>query len=463
MKKLLGLLLMIALVMNMFVGCSSVSEESENVTGEASDVEEKADVNEEDAVKDTAEEEAELSSLSGQVVYWSMWSENEPQAIILKEAIERFEGDHPEVEVEVQWQGRGVRDLVIPAIEGGQKLDIFDSDPVGMYGSLGEKLLNLDSLYDSTAVGDAGKTVKQTILPSLVKWDQTIAEANQLTGNHSVPYAPYAVTWFYNKDHFDAAGIDKAPTTWEELDAACAKLKEAGFKPITVDDAYYSMMYSYYLDRAITNDKVAELVADTTGEMWNDPLVKQAIEAFEDFYNKGYFAKEVETNKYPAGQQQVALGEATMYFNGTWLPAEVSATTGPDFNWGQFTFPEVPGGKGAYTDLTFGGQAFLANAETDNAEAAMELIKYFVSVETQEAFAAAGLTACTVGTDWPATLSEAQAIVSQAEKNVNWGANLGGDFAGAIVIPEMVNVMIGKTTADEFTEKMVEEAKTYAK
>lgn len=456
-KKIIALLLSTLLVMGTFVGCGNDKTEESSQTDDK-----KVEETKDNGSGEKAAQENE-SDLSGEVVYWSMWSENEPQAEILKGAIKRFEEANPNVEVEVQWQGRGVRDLVIPAIEGGQKLDIFDSDPVGMYTSLGESLLNLDEFYASPSITDPSKTLAETIIPSLVKWDESLAEGVELSGHFSVPYAPYAVTWFYNKDHFEKAGIDSVPKTWEELDAACASLKEAGYKPITVDDAYYSMMFSYYLDRAITNDEVAKLVSDNTGESWDDPLVVQAIEAFEDFYNKGYFALEIETNKYPAGQQQVALDEATMYFNGTWLPAEVSATTGPDFNWGQFTFPTVPNGKGKITDLTFGGQAFLANAKTDNKEATFELLKYFVDTETQQAFSDAGLTACTVGTKWPESIADAQAIVSEADKNINWGANLSGDFAEAIVVPEMVNVMIGKSTAKEFIEKMKKEAKTYAK
>ena len=45
---------------------------------------------------------------------------------------------------------------------------------------------------------------------------------------HSIPYQPSIFGFFYNKTLFDKAGIKEVPTTWDELDAVCAKLKDAG-------------------------------------------------------------------------------------------------------------------------------------------------------------------------------------------------------------------------------------------
>ena len=60
------------------------------------------------------------AKLSGKVVYWSMWTETEPQAEILKSAIDAFEAANPDCTVEVEWTGRGVKDLISAAIASGQ-------------------------------------------------------------------------------------------------------------------------------------------------------------------------------------------------------------------------------------------------------------------------------------------------------------------------------------------------------
>ena len=59
---------------------------------------------------------------------------------------------------------------------------------------------------------------------------------------HTIPYQPSIFGFFYNKTLFDKAGVEGVPTTWEEMDAACAKLKEAGITPITADDAYMTSL-----------------------------------------------------------------------------------------------------------------------------------------------------------------------------------------------------------------------------
>ena len=54
----------------------------------------------------------------------------------------------------------------------------------------------------------------------------------------------YFASAFYLSDsstirhYLHKAGIEAVPTTWEEFDAACKKLKDAGITPITGDTTY---------------------------------------------------------------------------------------------------------------------------------------------------------------------------------------------------------------------------------
>ena len=78
---------------------------------------------------------------------------------------------------------------------------------------------------------------------------------------------------------FDEAGITAVPTTWAELDAACAKIKEKGYTPITCDDAYITCMFGYHMSRLVGEPKTEEIVK---GGQWDDPSVTATAEAYAD-------------------------------------------------------------------------------------------------------------------------------------------------------------------------------------
>ncbi|WP_235899529.1 hypothetical protein [Suipraeoptans intestinalis] len=101
----------------------------------------------------------------------------------------------------------------------------------------------------------------------------------------------------------------------EEFDAGGAKLKEAKITPITGDGAYATSFLGYHLGRYLGQDGVKALVGDPAvkekveaGEIeavsWDDPRVAQAAKDLEDFASKGYFSENIESNVYPAGQNQ---------------------------------------------------------------------------------------------------------------------------------------------------------------
>lgn len=396
--------------------------------------------------QETATEEAPVASagVKGEVVYWSMWNETEPQAEILKSAIARFEEANPEAKVTVQWQGRGVKDLVIPAIQSGQSIDVFDSAPI--YINDPAAFLKLDSFLESPAVG-SDSTVGETILGGLIAWDKTETAKVGLSGNHAIPYAPYVVSWFYNKDLFEQAGVENVPNT--ELLATCEKLKQAGIAPIISDDAYITMPFGYQLEKYYTAPVLLDMSNDTKHEGWKDTKLLSALKDMETLYTNGYIADSTATNKYPAGQQQFGLGEAAMYLNASFFPAEISATTGPDFAWGEFAIPTINGAPGVITDVSFGGENFYVSSKTTNEEGALELLRYFVSETTQESFLENGFTPNTSNTPWPAAVADQGPLVDTATSNVPWGGGLSGDFFNGVVSPEVVKVMTGVATADE--------------
>jgi raffinose/stachyose/melibiose transport system substrate-binding protein len=435
-KRVLSVLLVIVMLALSVIGCTSKpSSDAPSVSSEKTGSEKETDGE---------------SKLSGTIVYWSMWQETEPQANILKNEITRFEDANPDCKVDVEWKGRGIKDLILPALEVGTEIDIFDTDPNNLYKADSSKLLKLDDFFASPSA-QGQETVKQSLLEGLVNFDEELGESVGLSGYHSVPYSPYVVSWFYNKEHFAKAGIDKTPTTWAELEVVCEKLVEAGYTPITIDDAYMTLLFSYYMQRAV-GSKEAIALSDNqtaTAQAWDNPILLQMMKDFENFASKGYFSKFIDTNIYPAGQAEFALGNASMTVNGSWFPTEVANMTGEDFQWGEFAYPTVAGGVAPITENTIGGQAFMVNSATENKEGAFELLRYFVSNETQQEFMENGLVPCTNNADWPAEVSEQKEIVSNLTKNVQWAAGVETDFGLSVILTEITKIIGGNQSGQD--------------
>lgn len=390
------------------------------------------------------------TELSGTVVYWSMWNESEVQADILKNAIAAFEAANPGVKVEVEWTGREVKNLVSAALESGQQVDVFDSDPAALYTTNPGILMDLTDFYASDAL-EGGK-ISDVLMGGLVEWDKGLSKIYSDGKNYSLPYNPYTICWYYNTDMFKDAGITAVPATWEELDAVCQKLKDAGYDPITTDDAYFTMMFQYYVAHIMGEDAIRDMCTKG-GDAWNNDAVKQGLEAMESFAKKGYFSSAMKTNAYPAGQQQFAQKKAAMYFNATFMAAENKETAGENFPYGNFAFPAVPNGTAGIGLNTVGGQAFMVNAKTENKDAAYELLRYFTGSACQNEFYSNGLTANLNSVDWPADVAPQKEIVAATETNINWGAGFEGDFWNATVAIDVKAVCLGEmSAADAFAD-----------
>ncbi|WP_206671411.1 hypothetical protein [Suipraeoptans intestinalis] len=60
----------------------------------------------------------------------------------------------------------------------------------------------------------------------------------------------------------------------------------------------------------------------------------QAAKDLEDFASKGYFSENIESNVYPAGQnQEFAPGDAAIIICGSWLPNEIKDSVSKDLKW----------------------------------------------------------------------------------------------------------------------------------
>ncbi len=225
-----------------------------------------------------------------------------------------------------------------------------------------------------------------------------------------------------DKAIFEEAGVTAVPTTWEELDAACAKIKEAGYTPITCDDAYITCMFGYHMSRLLGEAGTADIVKEGK---WDDPAVMKTAEDYADFAAKGYFSETIASNVWPAGQnQELAMGTAAMYLNGSWLPNEVKDMAGDDFQWGCFSYPALEGGVDGTEAANYGAQVLAINKDSKNAEAAFQLIQYITQGEFDQKLSveSVGIPADSRNTEWPAMLADVKPVMESLSTRYAWAA-----------------------------------------
>ncbi|GHV84980.1 sugar ABC transporter substrate-binding protein [Spirochaetia bacterium] len=351
------------------------------------------------------------------LIYWTMWNETEPQGQVIARAAEAFTKETG-IKIDINFNGRDIRKTLQPALDAGETIDLFDEDIERVANTWGNYLLPLDAYvnqsYSTTGGQNYGAVVNKTLLDL----------ARQL-GNGSIkniPYQPSAFVTMYNKDLFTKAGIISTPKTWDELLAACAKLKAAGIAGITVDDAYMACLFGYTIDRLVGRDATTAMVANND---FSGPQVLEFGRIWENMARNGYVSPNAAANVWPVGQQEVASGKVAMYLNGTWLPNEIKDQAPPDMKWGTFAWPAIgPNGDGIEAN-NFGAQSFGINKNSKYPEEAFKFIVWMTTGEWDTTLARESL-GIPVGNDsqWPAALAEAKVVVDSTTTRLPWAVGM---------------------------------------
>ena len=206
--------------------------------------------------------------------------------------------------------------------------------------------------------------------------------STMLDGKHyGLPFCSNCLCLFYNKDMFEAAGIDFVPATWEELEKACKMLAECdavsatplGFAGIATEEGTFQFMPWLYMAGA-SYEKVdgEEGIAAMT-------FIKKLID-------EGYLSKEITSWAQTDVNNQFMAGAIAMQFNGPWQLPGIAANA-PDLNYGVALLPAGPAG----TSSGLGGEN-LAVVNGDNVAGAVEFLYYYnqaeVMVEAQKMYGA---------------------------------------------------------------------------
>lgn len=382
------------------------------------------------------------------LVYWSNWESNEPQGVIITEAVKAFEKETG-ADVDLQFKGRkGIKEGLIPALDADQQVDMFDG--AQNKKNYGERILALDELIEA---GDYEKDTN----PVMMELSRSYYDDGKL---YEVPYQMKANGYMYNEELFEKAGITEVPTNWDEFLNACEKLKKAGIIPLTTDDAYAMQAFGMHLARLIGADEVKKVVAEG---QWDRPEVLETAKAFEELAKKGYFSPQVGSNVWPTGQNtELATGKAAMYCVGTFIVNETKNITGPDFEWGFFGYPELKNGINGSEAMVIGSQSFAITSKCKNPEAAFDLITMLTRGEWDKKLSEESLAipADINNKEWPEQIMDAKPYMDNCTEifPISGGLENNPEITPALK-ENLMKLYAGNCTAEQFVSNMLSASK----
>jgi ABC-type glycerol-3-phosphate transport system substrate-binding protein len=294
-------------------------------------------------------------------VTFSSWVGTQPA---MKKLAENFHAEHPNISIEFQnVTADNSQQKITTQIAGGNPPDaaFVDAGAVPTFAGR-DAIVNLDNYISRSA------WVKPDAYVPAFKDFVTIDKSM-----YGLPFEGESTSMFYNKDMFEAAGIDHPPTTWEEMEADAAALtdpdqKQYGIELFASESAYYWYPFLYQAGGE-------QLSPDGKEVAFNSPEGKQAAEFYVGL-TKYAPAQYLNSNSYD-GRIAFEHGQVGMYMAGNWLAATLEDDA-PEFmgHWATAPLPKGPAGCAT----TVAGDA-LVLFHTDHNDAAWKWIEYLSKPE----------------------------------------------------------------------------------
>ncbi|GAB2566681.1 ABC transporter substrate-binding protein [Gracilibacillus alcaliphilus] len=331
-----------------------------------------------DAGEETAGTNADEGNDSGDVIeldFWTFWG-SETRKPVIDKIIEDFNNSQDEIRVKhthLPWGDIWTKNLA--AVAAGDPPDVIIND----INTVKQRAVN-NQVENITEYLDEG--MESEFYPEL--WNAAVYEDDI----YAVPFNTDTRIFFWNKDMFEAAGLDpeQPPATWAELEEYAELLDDEdggryhtiGFLPnygisqdIWMMNATGQGFWDFETSEpTLESDKAVEAL--NWARDFESRYGLNVIQGFEaDFGNQ-------QANPFVAGKLAMAIHTPTGMY--TQL-----RDYGEDINFGVAPFPEMEEGNG---HTTWGG-GFVAEVPygAENPEASVEFIKYLTGPEAQEYWA----------------------------------------------------------------------------
>ncbi|WP_193312776.1 ABC transporter substrate-binding protein [Georgenia subflava] len=293
---------------------------------------------------------------------YGMWNVN--QEPTFRAMADAFEDEHPNVTVEIEltpvseyWT------KLQTAVQGGSAPDVFWMNhlQLPLYATNGV-VTPIDDL-----IASAGIDTSQYPETSLGLYTFDGAQ-------YGLPQDLDTIGLWYNKDLFDAAGLEypDADWTWDDVETAAAELTDADNGVFGIASSLDSQS-NYY--NTIWQAGGEILNEDDTASGWDTEANRAGIEYWTNFIDQGYSPTLAQLSETTA-DQMFPSGKLAMYYSGTW---NVGPYTDDPAIAEMADVAPLPAGE--QEAVVVGSLTSVVNAESANPEVAAEFAA-FVASET---------------------------------------------------------------------------------
>lgn len=316
----------------------------------------------EEAEKETESTESQETGISGTVTMVTTGSEYE-------EIMDAIKEDLPDVDLVWEQQSSSTfSDTYKTRLSSGAEgLDVFTPERANY-----------------PVLAEAGQLLDISDKEYLANYTDGVIDSAMVDGKvYGVPVTANCYIVWYNKDVFAQYDIAE-PTTFEELEAACAVLKENDVVPMVAypKSSAAQVAALFYHDLLCQDPDWLDKL--TTGEAkWTDEASVAALEKLVEWVDAGYILDGSLSLDDTQAYQAFYQGQAAMLHNGTWSIDKV-AEAEPDFEIGSFPFLAAEGTENRAQYCP--GSIWAVAAESDNVEAAEAVLEWISQPENAQLY-----------------------------------------------------------------------------
>ena len=344
--KVLSVTMSLLLAGGMLAGCGSSSTDTASTTAAAS----------KEATEASTQAGSSETNSDGKttITFWHYMSEDK-EGKYVKEAVDKFNASQNEIYVEQQYFPRDelMKQYTIGVVSGElPDVGMVDNPDHNSYASMGV-FEDITDLYKNSD--------DQHFL------EGSIGSCYYEGKLYGVPWGNNCLGLFYNKDLLDAAGVE-VPTTWSELEDACAKLTTKGVYGLAISaigNEEGTFQYMPWLLSA--GGSVYDMGSDAS---------KKSMSYLKGLLDKGYISKECVNWTQADAEKQFASGQAAMMINGPWQFSGL-ADDAPDLKYGVAQVPKADDGD--YASILGGENIGICTGA--NVDAAWKFVQWITGKE----------------------------------------------------------------------------------